>query len=128
MSGADDLGERGRELWDAVADAFALEPHHAVMLASACRLADTIAELEDSLAGGLIVVGSKGQPRLSGAVTELRQHRLALSRLLADLNLPPLEDAEDVPTDPRAAAVSRRASHAATMRWRRDKRGMGGVA
>jgi len=47
------------------------------------------ARLEALLAaGGLVIAGSAGQPRLAQAVTEVRQGRLALVRLLDTLRLP----------------------------------------
>lgn len=59
------------------------------MLDLAARQADDIAALERLLAEqGPIVTGSTGQPRLSPVFTELRQSRLALGKLLAELRLP----------------------------------------
>jgi hypothetical protein len=37
---------------------------------------------------GVVASGSRGQPRLAQTVVELRQARLALSRLLGELSLP----------------------------------------
>jgi molybdenum-dependent DNA-binding transcriptional regulator ModE len=94
------------------------------MAASACRHADMIHRLEELLSDRLVSAGSAGQPRLSAAVTELRQSRLALSRLLTDLALPVDdvgEDGEAVPVK-LASPASRRASHAATARHDRDRR------
>jgi hypothetical protein len=65
-----------------------------------------------------MVTGSTGQSRLSPAVAELRQHRLALSKLLLDLALP----AETVTELTRPSAASKQASHAATARWNRQRR------
>jgi len=94
------------------------------MLASACRHADMIARLEDLLADGLVSPGGAGQPRLSAAVTELRQSRLALSRLLADLSLPVDDVGEDGAATPVTlpSPASRRASHAAKARHDRERR------
>jgi hypothetical protein len=67
------------------------------------------------LADGFVVKGSQGQPRLSAAVTEVRQGRLALARLLAELRLPDVDEVVGVnPVRQRAARA----------RWnaRRDRR------
>lgn len=49
----------------------------------------------------LLVAGSTGQPRVNPAVAELRSHRLALSRLLRELDLP----AEALAPAPRPVAT-----------------------
>jgi len=109
------LGEAGAAVWDAivsdVGDAFELDARELVVLEAACRQADTNRQLEDVIeAGGLIVEGSQGQPRMSAAVTELRQGRLALERLLASLALPD-EDGRVL------TAGQRRAQAASQARW-----------
>ena len=119
-----DLGPAGADLWTAVVGTYTLARHEAVMLASACRHADMIARLEALLTEGLVTMGSAGQPRMSAAVTELRQSRLALSRLLTDLSLPVDDVGEDGEhaTIKLASPASRRASHAATIRHDRERR------
>lgn len=100
------LGAEGRRLWSSVLDVFDLSAAELVLLAAAARQADDVATLEAGLRDGFVVKGSKGQPRLSGAVTEVRQGRLALARLIAELRLP--SDGVQVgknPTKQRAAAV-----------------------
>jgi hypothetical protein len=82
------------------------------VLEQACRQADAIAALEAEVeASGLVTRGSAGQPRLSQTVTELRQSRLAVSKLLSDLALP---DAYE------ELAASRRGRKAADARWSRS--------
>jgi hypothetical protein len=112
-----DLDKSGKALWAAVTKLYDLEPHHGLALASACRCADMVARLEDLLSGSLLVMGSVGQVRLDPAVAELRQHRLALSKLLTDLALPAETVAELAPS-----AASNKASKAASVRWNRQKR------
>lgn len=82
------LGPAGRALWRSVLEEFDLSSAELVLLAAAAHEADDIATLEAGLRDGFVVEGSKGQPRLSGAVTEVRQGRLALARLIAELRLP----------------------------------------
>jgi hypothetical protein len=113
-----DLDKSGKALWRAVVKLYDLEPHHGLALASACRHADMMSRLEVLLEDSLTVTGSTGQVRLSPAVGELRQHRLALSKLLVDLALP----AETVAELARPSAASRQASHAASARWNRARR------
>ena len=85
----ENLGDAGRALWLACTDDIEFDSHELPQLAMACAQADMIAMLEDALSeDGVLTAGSKGQTRVSGAVVELRQSRLALSRLLRALDLP----------------------------------------
>ena len=60
-----------------------LPPREQAVLANACAQADTNAALEERLSEeGVTVRGAAGQWRLNASVTELRQGRLALARLL----------------------------------------------
>lgn len=107
------LGPAGKGLWRSLVDVYLLDPREVAQLSAACRQADDVALLEAELANdGVIVTGSKGQPRLSGVVAELRQGRLAVSRLLGDLALP---DLDQKPMTARSA----RAKKAADFRWTR---------
>lgn len=104
------LRDAGRNLWAAIADDFELDQREQALLATACRQADDVANLEALLAAeGLSVPGSKGQPRLSAVVSELRQGRLALAKLLDALKLP----AEAKPE----TEASARARKAVNTRW-----------
>jgi hypothetical protein len=88
-----------------------LDARDLAVLEAACRQADDVALLEEAVArDGVTVEGAAGQSRLNAAVTELRQARLALARLLGQVDLP---DEERRPvTD-----ASRRAQRAANTRW-----------
>jgi hypothetical protein len=108
------LGPPGRRLWRAlVADlpeSMEFDARELALLAAAARQADDIAVLEAVLErDGPVAVGSRSQSRLSAVVPELRQERLAFSRLLGELRLP----------DGQAAATSssKRAQRAADARW-----------
>lgn len=108
-----DLGPRGREFWDAQQAELEFDPHEAALLFEVCRTLDTIEKLAKAIeAGGVIVVGSQGQPVLNGAVAELRQQQAGLARLIIQLNL----DAPDVAGAVTAKAAAGRA--AAQKRWR----------
>ena len=82
------------------------------MLEAAARQADDIAALEEAISrDGVTVAGSAGQPRLNGAVSEVRQGRLALSKILGAIAWP---------TDERPMTVTqRKARDAARARWAR---------
>ncbi len=107
------LAPEGRKLWTAVTADFDLTATELVLLEAAARQADDVATLEAGLRDGFTVAGSKGQPRLSAAVTEVRQGRLALARLIAELRLP--AEGEDVGVNPTKA-------RAASTRWNAQRR------
>jgi phage terminase small subunit len=109
------LEASGRTLWHSVmADVptdWELDARDLAVLEAACRQADDVAELEAAVGrDGVMVTGAAGQRRLNGAVTELRGARLALGRLLGQVDLP---DEERRPV----TEASRRAQRAANMRW-----------
>jgi hypothetical protein len=90
---------------------YALSDTELVLLVESCRLVDECEQLKRALLSeGAIVPGSAGQPRTHPALGELRQHRIALSRLLAQLALPEPEGVLATP----AQAKARRA---ANTRW-----------
>lgn len=109
------LREPGRALWRtlnaALPDDVEYDERERAILSLAARQADDAAALEEAVArDGATVAGSRGQPRLHPAVAELRQARIAISRLLGDLEIP---DAADRPT----TMPARRARKAADVRW-----------
>lgn len=119
----DGLRDAGRALWVAILDdldavpadddggRWMLDAREVEVLTQACRQADVVAALDELLdTDGLVVPGSTGQPRLSAVVTEVRQARLALAKLLGELALPG-DDGQP------ATAAQRRARAAAQARW-----------
>lgn len=113
------LRAAGKALWVAVwaelPDAMEFDAREAAILRAACRQADTIAALERAIQrDGVMVPGSRNQRRLHPAITEARQGRLALGRLLGELEIP---DAEERPK----SAATHRATKAATTRWDRQR-------
>ncbi|WP_336922375.1 P27 family phage terminase small subunit [Aquipuribacter sp. SD81] len=83
------LGARGRRFWATTLGTFDLSDAEAELLAECCRLLDEIDALRRSVEqDGTTVRGSTGQPRVHPALAEVRQHRLALGRLLSQLDLP----------------------------------------
>lgn len=109
------LQATGRRLWSRVVgdlpDGFEFDARELATLELACRQADDVAALERAVKrSGRVVVGSKGQPRLAQAVAELRQGRLAVARLLGEVELP----AEDGKALTASAQRARKAAH---VRW-----------
>jgi uncharacterized protein with von Willebrand factor type A (vWA) domain len=86
-----------------------LDEREEALLDLAARQAGDVAALEADIAErGIRVEGSRGQPVLNPAVSEARQGRLALGKLLGQLDLPE-----------STADVVRNARHAADTRWRK---------
>lgn len=103
----------GRVLWDRLVGIYDFDEHELALLEVVAHQADDVGRLEALIAKqGVVVAGSNGQPRLSAAVAEVRQGRLALGKLLGLLALP---DEVDKPM----TASSRAAKHAADVRWSR---------
>jgi hypothetical protein len=97
------LQTAGADLWASIVRTWQLDARESALLAAACHQADDNARLESALDGAeLWVTGSSGQPKPNPLLTEARNGRLALDRILQGLKLP----------DPAAAAapVSRRAA------------------
>lgn len=87
------FGSAGRALWKSVIDEFDFGATELAVLTAACRQADDIVLLEAAIAAdGVTVIGSQGQGRLNAAFTEVRQSRLALTKMLGALALPDLDD------------------------------------
>lgn len=103
------LQKAGKRVWRAVLEEFDLDARELLVLEQAARQADAVEALEAEVeVSGLVTRGSAGQLRLSQTVTELRQARLAVSRLLSDLALPDTDE---------ELAASRRGRRAAEARW-----------
>src|SRR4051812_17599608 len=97
-----DLSARGRAFWRATVAAFELSDVELQLLTECCRLLDECEQLRRTVeSDGTTVEGSAGQTRVHPALGELRQHRLALGRLFAQLSLPD-EEGESLPTPVQA--------------------------
>lgn len=108
------LGEQGTALWDSIVPTYDLRPDEIRILADACREADLIERLHEALAvSDLITKGSMGQEVTSPHVSELRQHRVVLKTLLAQLKIP------DSPGQAarKSAHTSEQARKAVRTRW-----------
>lgn len=110
------LDAPGRTLWRRISRGFALREDEIAVLEEACRTVDTIARLDAELVGApLTVPGSAGQLREHPLLSEVRQQRALLGRLLHQLRLP---DAEDLGAY-RSGERSSQARQAAAARWQR---------
>jgi len=102
-----DLGDAGgrvwRHIWRELSADLVLDEREELILREACGVADDIARLD-----GLLKSAKDQQAELR-VLSERRQQRLAFGRLLAQLEL----DGE-----PAKTPLQRRASRAATARWR----------
>jgi len=111
-----DLATRGRAFWRQTLAVFELSEVEMQLLRECCRLLDECESLREAVdREGTTVAGSPGQVRVHPALSELRQHRLALGRLLAQMALPDVGDTTlKTPTQARA-------SKAAQARWTAHK-------
>lgn len=108
------LGERGGELWTAIAGAYSLRPDEARMLVDVCFEADLIERIQLELIGApLTVKGSYGQVVANPLLSEIRQHRAVVASLLGKLKLPDTPEGELR----KHAATSEAARKAARARW-----------
>jgi hypothetical protein len=89
------LGSAGGALWRSVVGAYDLRPDELLILESAARVTDVIARLDVELDGApLTVLGSVGQTREHPLMSEQRQQRGLLARLLGQLRLPDTQQGE----------------------------------
>ena len=115
MKTPDHLGDAGAALFESVVSGIPedceLDDREAALLDLAARQADDLALLEAVISEeGATSLGSQAQRVIHPAVSEARQARLAISRLLGALDLS--EDESDSGT-----ATSRQARRAARARW-----------
>lgn len=109
----DGLGSAGEQMWADITSRYGLRVDELRVLEDICREVDLIARLDSELAASkVMVVGSQGQEVINPLVSEVRQHRGVVARLLAQLKLPDLEEAA-------AEARSTSARAAANARWSR---------
>jgi hypothetical protein len=114
------LGDRGRGLWRSVIgglpDGWELDERESALLELAAHQQDDLVRLEASIERlGAFVPGSAGQPVMNPALAEARQARLAIGRILGQIDLPDEEE------KPRSQA-GQRGQRAARARWDRQTR------
>jgi hypothetical protein len=106
---------RGRRFWCATTRGFELSGPELEILAEAARTLDELDALREAVAAtGTTTEGSRGQPVVNPALSEMRQARAELRRLLEMLSLP--DDAQDS-GKAITGARSARAAKASRTRW-----------
>ena len=91
----EDMGEAGTSFWCGMWTDYDFhgETNKVAVLEQACRIVDTIAQLEEAQREApLTTKGSMGQSVISPYLSEARQQRTALTALLKSLNLPSTEE------------------------------------
>lgn len=97
------LKAAGKKLWESSIAEFELAQHELAMLEEACRIRDYIRDLDKAVRDDGVMIPSSQGSRLHPAIAEGRQQRLALARMLATLQIPPLAD-DDLPAASRVRA------------------------
>ncbi|MFE9864894.1 hypothetical protein ACFYPZ_19525 [Streptomyces sp. NPDC005506] len=87
------LGVHARTLWDTVSADYELTPHEQRLLLEICRCSDTLDALDADIRANGVMRANKVSP----AVVEARQARIAFARLVAALSLPDLDEDDDAP-------------------------------
>lgn len=112
------LQEAGRQLWEHISDdSLELRVDELTLLTEACRVADQLARLDETIAAEpTMISGSHKQPVVHPAISEARQQRALLASLLKRLEIPE-EPTEGGEWD--GLSASQRARKAAGKRWGR---------
>lgn len=85
------LGSAGQALWKSITKDYEFRPDELAVLEDACRTADIIEAMESAWAKEgrpMTTKGSMGQLVPYPLISELRQHRAARAKLLAQLKIP----------------------------------------
>jgi hypothetical protein len=78
----------GRQLWSSVVDDFDLDEHELAILREACRTATAIDALQSRVDRDGVLNESPQGLRVHPGLVELRQQRLAFTKLIAALAIP----------------------------------------
>ena len=106
----------GEALRAAVLGSYDLTASEAELLNRAAGLADTLERLEIELAeADLVVAGSRGQDAPHPLLAAQTRAATALARMIEALALPDVED------DEGENSTTRRARHAANVRWMKER-------
>ena len=83
------LGAAGTNLWTSVTSEFEFEPHERVLLVELCRVADTLAALQEAIdKDGVVVRQSFENLRANPLLVEQRLQRATFAHLVKALKLP----------------------------------------
>ena len=88
MPAPENLGPRGRALWDSIADEFSLAKHEEDLLHEAARVADRLDGLDEVIRREGVTVQSPQGVKAHPALVEARAQEIVLTRLVASLRIP----------------------------------------
>lgn len=97
----------GAKLWESTLEQYELSDAELAILEEACRCRDRIKQLDRVLDEQGVMAESSQGIRVHPALTEVRQQRLLLARLMATLSIPPLDD-DALPAARKSRGVYRR--------------------
>lgn len=109
----ENLGGRGGRFWDSVTSTYMLRADELIILEDAAREINLIDRLEEAISredAQMIVTGGYDQEVANPLITEIRQHRGMVARLVNQLKLPD----EQKPTGLSTTDAARKAANA---RW-----------
>jgi hypothetical protein len=111
------LRSGSRKFWKTATAGVIWRPDELILLENACKTMDLVEQLDAAMDGQpLVVPGSLGQLREHPLLSEARQQRAALARLLAQLKYPePEMDAHSRTAGERSSAARKLAAE----RWSR---------
>ena len=111
------LKPAGKKLWKRITESWDLRPDELSVLEAACHEADLAALLQqiiDRPGFDPYTTGSMGQVVIDPVISEVRQHRATMQRLLASLKLPDAPGAAGKDSDEEMSSAARKAANA---RW-----------
>jgi hypothetical protein len=106
------LRTKGKTLWRATLAAYDMRADELLVLESACRMTDELSAMQAALRGQPVMIeGSQGQMRPHPLFAEVRNHRLALAKLLGQLSI------SDADAEQTGKAKSHAGRQMARLRW-----------
>ena len=108
-----DLGESGREMYEALTKGRQASAAHKIMILNAARMADRLDELTEEIGGRLTTTNSQGTETINPVISEHRMLCTALTQILAKLGvaeLPKVKTGEKTIRDQLAEQRAKRAA------------------
>jgi len=103
MTAPDGLAASGEALWSAVTGEYELSEHELALLRQAAETLDAIDRLQAALTADEVIETAPQGRRVHPALPELRQQRIVLARLLAQLGVPAGDEDETATAGQRRA-------------------------
>jgi phage terminase small subunit len=111
-----ELQAAGKALWRQVLDEFEPNAAEFALLFQLCLTVDELAAMKADLAEmGMVVMGSRNQPRLNPLIAAITAHRKLVDQLVVALGVP-------LPGETVGRRRSAQAKQAVDTRWRQEKR------